>query len=770
LPAEKPRGDGETNESGKSSLPAAVAIVFLVFLAYFPVFSAGFIWDDDDHVTNNETLRSAEGLREIWFVPRSLPQYYPLVHTSFWIEYHLWGLAPLGYHVTNVLLHATSAVLLWRLLVALQVRGAWLAAALFAVHPVTVESVAWVTERKNVLSLALALGSLIAYFRFAPADDAASNAKEAHSVAPGRWSWYALALFLFTGALLSKTVVATLPAVILVIVWWKRGRLQWRDVRPLVPFFVLGIGTGLTTAWLERHHVGAMGDEWSLSPMDRVLLAGRVVWFYAGKLAWAYPLTFIYPRFTINARELWQYLFPLAAILVLVPLWLARKQIGRGPLAAVLIFVGVLFPALGFFDVYPFRYSFVADHFQYHASIALFALAMGCIASYLQRQSISVQKLTGNVLGVLLVFLMVLTARQTRVYHDLETLYRDTIAKNPTGWLAPMNLATHLEGLERYDEALALERDAVELNPNEPGIRANLGATLLKTGELTGFQPGQLEEIVAELNQALALGATRPGLARIEPAIHNNLATAIVKLGQRDGFQPGQLESAIAHLQEALRLSPDFVGAHNNLASTLILVGQAPAAIEHLSRSLELEPENPDTLASMGSVLAAEGRAADAQTYFARALAIKPENAAANYGLALLLISENKSDDALQHLDRARAADPRLAEVYYATAGIFAAREQWQQAADEYMAAVQLRPGYDRAWNNLGVIMIKLGQIDRAIESFQNAVRVNPNYAEATANLEGARQVKEQSNSVSPSSSKSNDQRPRDEQSPAKTP
>ena len=425
----------------------------------------------------------------------------------------------------------------------------------------------------------------------------------------------------------------------------------------------------------------------------------------------------------IDSHAAWQYLFPAAALAVVVALWLARARNGRGPLAAVLIFAGVLFPALGFFDVYPFRYSFVADHFQYHASIALLAIAAAGIQGAIDNRSSTVRQLIRFVAAACLIGLTVLTFRQALVYHDLETLYRDTIAKNPSGWLAYMNLSTHFESLGRYDEALELERQAVRLNPDEPAVHSNLGTTLLRIGQERGYQPGQLEEIIAELQMALQLGQTRPGLSLIESPLHNNLATAISALGRRDGFRPGQLEEAIAHLQYALRLKPDFVGAHNNLASTLVLAGRMPEAVEHYSRSLKIEPDNPDTLAGLGSVLSAAGRGGESRALFNRALTLKPDHAAAHYGVALALVDEKKPDEALVHLHRAQAADTNLAEAHYAIAGIAAARDDLRQAADEYMAAVRLRPSYDRAWNNLGVMMMKLGKTDQAIEDFQHALR-----------------------------------------------
>jgi len=722
-------------------LVAAGAILLLTVVAYLPVLRAGYIWDDDDYITRNETLRSVDGLRQIWLVPRALPQYYPLVHTTFWCEYHLWGLSPYGYHVVNVLLHATSALLLWRLLLRLRVPGAWWAAAIFAVHPVMVESAAWITERKNVLSLTLALAALHAYLRFEPL--AAADATPA-SPNSSRWRWYALALVLFVAALLSKTVVATLPAVIVVLMWWRRGALRRHDLIPLIPFFALGIALGLTTAWLERYHVGAVGDDWSLTPVQRLLLAGRVLWFYAGKLAFPYPLAFFYPRFVIDDHALWQYLFPLATVTLIAGLWWQRARLGRGPLAAVLIFAGVLFPALGFFDVYPFRYSFVADHFQYHASIALIALVSAGAGAAAARFSPQGRIVCVILATLLLTALAVMTFRQAGNYQNLEALYRDTIHKNPGGWVAYMNLSTELETQDRFDEALPLAREAARLKPDEPAVHSNLGSTLLNLGESQGFAPGQLEEITTELDLALQLAQTRPGLSRVSPVIHYNLAIALVKLGERDGYQPGQLERAIEHLHEALRMNPEYVGAHSNLASVFVAQQRLTEAAAHLSRALEIEPENVDTLVTMGNTLSALGKVDEARASFERALATDPQRATAHYGLALLLLGQGASQRAGQHLQSALQTNPRLAEAHYALAGVVAGQGNLPGAKEHYQKAIELRPHYDRAWNNLGVVQMNLGETDQAIHSFEEATCINPDYAEAKANLERARQVKDQ--------------------------
>jgi protein O-mannosyl-transferase len=517
---------------------AASGLLLAALVVYSPLRSAGFVWDDDQYVTANPTLADAAGLARIWLEPRATPQYYPLVHTGYWLEHRLWGLDPRGYHATNVLLHALCAVGLWRVLLRLRVPGALFAASLFAVHPVAVESVAWITERKNVLSLAFALASLAAYLRFAPPEGEEPGA-------PRRWSAYALALALFACGLLSKTVVFSLPAVIAVLLWWKRGRIGGRDLAPLVPFLPLGAAAGLYTAWLEKHHVGAVGAEWALAPVERVLLAGRALWFYAGKLAWPEPLIFFYPRWRIDAADPWQWVPPLAAAALVLVLWAARARIGRGPLAAVLLFGGILFPALGFFDVYPFRYSYVADHFQYHAAPALLALFAAGATLAAARLGPRARRLAPAAALALLAALGALTFRQAHAYRDLDTLYRDVLAKNDGAWNAHLNLANSLSSQGRNAEGLPHARAAARLAPEIADAWNTLGGLLfLNAAASPGEGRPLLEESIAAFERAVA----------IEPGHVDALANGAVALevaGRRAEAAGWRLRQAEAEQAEA---------------------------------------------------------------------------------------------------------------------------------------------------------------------------------------------------------------------------
>ena len=322
------------------------------------------------------------GLKEIWTSTQAV--YYPLVLTIFWALHKLFGLNPLPYHLLNIFLHAASAILVWRVLKILQVRGAWLGAALWALHPVMVQSVAWITELKNTQSCLFYLLSILFFLKWGDQGRTVSRPPQRRT-GERRSLVFALSLLFFLLATLSKPSVVMLPFVLALCIWWMRGRIRWRDMLPLAPFALISVVASAWTIWEQRFHARAVGPDWVQTFPERLIIAGKALWFYLGKLVWPHRLIFIYPRWHVDSSKVVAYLPLMAAMAALIALWFVRTQWGRALFFAAAYYVISLFPVLGFFSVYFFRYSFVSDHFQYLASMGPLALTGAGIATLLGR-------------------------------------------------------------------------------------------------------------------------------------------------------------------------------------------------------------------------------------------------------------------------------------------------------------------------------------------------------------------------------------------------
>ena len=585
----------------------AVLVFCATVLAYLPALTGDFIWNDSAYVTA-PALRSLHGLVRIWTELGATEQYYPLLHSFFWVQHRLWGDHPLGYHLVTLLLHAGSAVLFALILRRLLVRdralpagidqsvasAAWLAALLFALHPVHVESVAWITEQKNTLSLACYLAATLVYLRF---DETR------------RPRTYLAALALFVLSLGCKTVTATLPAALLVVFWWKRGRPDWRrDVLPLLPWLALGAAAGLFSSWVEQTYLGAQGGNFDLPLHGRVLVAGRAIWFYAGKLVWPSGLNFIYPRWTVDTAVWWQWLFPLGVLAGGAALWALRRRT-RAPLAVFLLFVGSLFPVLGFVNLYGARFSWVWDHWQYLPDLGPLALMAVGLTAVWQRAAPRLHGLGLGLVAALAVLLGALTWAHCGMFHDDQTLYRTTLARNPGCWMAHHNLGVIWSKQPgRLNDAIAEYEEALRLKPDYTEAHNNLGLAWVQ-------QPGRLNDAIAEYEEALRL---KPDYVEA----HINLGNAWAQL-------PGRLPDAITHYEEALRLKPDSAEAHNNLGLAWAQQpGRRNDAIAEYEEALRLKPDFAEVHGNLGVAWAQEpGRLPDAIAEFEEALRLKPDYA-----------------------------------------------------------------------------------------------------------------------------------------------
>ena len=522
--------------------------------AYWPVFSAGFIWDDDAYVTENPLLTAPDGWWRIWFSAHAQSQYFPLVYSTLRFEYRLWGLNAAGYHVVNICLHAINALLVWGLLRRLALPGAWLAAAVFALHPVQVETVAWVTELKNTESTLFYLLALFAWLRFCGGKGQGC---------------YALALGLQLLALFAKTTACTLPAAMLLVLWVKNEPVPLRRWLQVLPFLGLGLGMGMLSVWWEGH-LGNYADHLHLlgGPLDRLLIATHALWFYAGKVFWPVALTFSYPRWDLNSADWHQYLWLLAGLALLALLWLGRRSIGIKPALAVIFFVAALSPMIGFIPLYTFYFSYVADHYQYLACVGLIALAAGGATKVVDQWRVAAQ-VRVVLAGAILLTLGVLTWRQCHAYETSEALWADTLRKNPRSWMAHTNLGRLEAQQNRFAEAEGQYQAALAIKTEVEATHYNYGNRLAKTD--------RPDEAITQYQLALTIEPNKAD-------IHNNLASVYVK--------QHRLEDAAAEFQDAVRCKPDFADAYFNLGSVLATEHKIDAAIAAYRQALRLRPDS----------------------------------------------------------------------------------------------------------------------------------------------------------------------------------
>lgn len=652
----------------------AVLLLVLPVIAYAPAIQGEFLWDDGRNVAGNDTLLGLDGLVRIWTDPSANQQYYPLTHTSFWIERQVWGGATFGYHFTNMLLHGLTAWLFFRLLRELGIPGAFLAAALFAVHPVHAESVAWITERKNVLSGALVMGAAWAYVA---TWRAGLGERE-------RRRWYAATLALFAAALLAKTVTAVLPGALIVIHWWREGALRCAEVARTLPMVAMGAAAGLFTAWLEKGHVGASGELWDFSFAERVLIAGRALWFYLGKLVAPFNLPFIYQRWTIDAGAAWQWAYPLGFAALAIALFAFRGRIGRGPLAAQLVFAGALFPALGFLNVYFHRYAFVQDHFQYLASMGPLALGAAIVTTFAGRVGAAQGEVRASrpwmavVPGVLVLALLPLSWRQAGTFASNEALWRDTIARTPSAEMAYINLAAYYERMDRAQDALAVYEQALATGHAWPDVAFNHGVLLARLGR-DGDARRAYESVLA---------------------IAPDHADAIANLGLLLGRQ-GDIVGADALFRRAQAAHPRDARLVVEHASVLAKAGRFAEAIAILERAEAQGISDAPLLTALGLARLDAGLLSEARAALERAIAAGARDANTAYHLGLAAASMNDASAAERAYRQAIAWDAAFAPAHNNLAILLFERGAYREAARHVelceRAGGSLHPGFVRA-------------------------------------------------------------------------
>ncbi|MGI9251179.1 MAG: tetratricopeptide repeat protein [Pseudohongiellaceae bacterium] len=764
---------------------ALLALPLLVLVSYWPVLFAGYVWDDKIFLDAAPVSEWA-GVLDIWFDPRQVRQeahYWPLLYSSFWLEHKLlFGFNPLASHVVNLLLHSANTVLLWRLLTRLDVPAAWFIAAVFAVHPVHVEAVAWAIGRKDLLATLFYLLAAGSWLRFRERP---------------KLGTYLPLVALFIAGMLSKSLIITLPAALLIHLWWKHGRITKTDVRQVAPLFLIGaIITILQIVWYNRRAV----IDFNYDLLERLVIAPQALWFYAGKLLWPHPLMGIYPQWNINPGILLNWLPLLAGLALILGLWLARHRIGRGPLAGALLFAVMLSPMIGLALNAFMQFSFVADRYQYLASASLIAVLVGIAVTLLKRiptgskeqvitdgagaitileegsatqdegtvqeqsashnttqgaaiaQSSAPYRLGSYAVKILAALVLVgygvLTWNQAKVYRDDVTLWGHTITMNPDAHSGYYNYGLALVDAGKPEEGVAAYRTSIEKDPDSAGTYINLSFALLELERLEESAEAARYATVLDPEALLA---------------HQNLASALHKLER--------YEETLASLQEVAKLMRPVTAEHYfHMGHIATLLERRQQAEDYLRNALTVDPAHQDALSqltglyldtgryqqaveinpnilnilkSVASRQYGEGNYEPALENYQHSAGIDPNDAQVHLGQGYVLEQLERLEEAEQSYQRALAIEPNLQAALSQLAALYFNDRRFEDALNLYRRTVELEPNSAEAHSNLGSALAQSGQLQEAIASFERALELDPQLASARTNLDMAQQILE---------------------------
>lgn len=556
--------------SFRTNLIRAAVIILAGLLVYYPAMNGDWLWDDAIYITGNPLLLDPARLWKAWFVPGSFIEYYPLEQTVQWVQWKLWAGETFGYHFTNVVLHLLSALLVWKLLCKFGLRWAWLGGLIFAIHPMNVESVAYISELKNTLSLPFFILSCCAFIDFEES----------------KWTRdYVLALGFFLAAMLAKISMMTFPFVILLYVWWKRGKICRIDILRVIPFLLLSLALGATTYWSGIHFEQLNPSHPAALPMgslaSRIPLAGLIITSYLTHALWPLEPLPIYPRWSMESYTLAAFLPWLLLLAVLALLWSQRKTWGRHALLGLGFFLIMLLPFSGLVIISYMNFSWTMDHFLYIPMIGLIGLVVASLEQIRDQLPRVPRAIFIAVLSFAMLFLAMRAQDYAAVWTDPGSLWSYTVERNPQAWLAHYNLGNDLRLHKKYNEAIDQYRQAIQLNPKYDWAHNNLGMAL-------GNIPDHLPEAIAEYRLALGL---RPDSAEA----HNNLANALLQT-------PGNELEAIYEYEAALRIKPDFVEAKYNLALVLAKTGRLDQARVELQEILRDHPGFAPAMETLGKM------------------------------------------------------------------------------------------------------------------------------------------------------------------------
>ncbi len=721
---------------GKDAL-YLLALCLAVIVPYVPAMQAGFVWDDRIFLEAG-AVRDVSGIWQIWFSPSVIENeshFWPLVYTTFWLEHKLWGFEPLGFHLVNIALHLANTLLVWRLMVRLAVPGAWLIAAVFAVHPLHVESVAWVMERKDLLSTLFYLAAFWTYINFTKTRRSGS---------------YLASLVLFGAGMLCKSIVVTLPAVLLLWHWWSSGRVTCGDLLRLMPFFLVALGIAAADMAFSRIREPISFD---YSLVERALIASQALWFYVGKLFWPLDLAIIYRHWKVDAADPAAWLYLAGAAAVPVMLWIYRGRLGRGPLACVVFFAVTLSPILGFIDFGYMQYSFVAERYQYLGGLGIIVLVVAMATRSAGKWKGAGRWATLGLVGLLLVLMGTLTWRQANIYRDVITFNSHILALNPAARFAHVNLAKGLFDLGRLDEALAAAQIAVDKGAVPAEAHTALGATLAVMK--------RFEEAEHHLRRAVEL---KPGFMT---PLHN-----LIEMYRRQGRYEDGLEAALIVIGQ----NPNSFVGQSSSGLMLLQLNRFEEAETYLRRAVELDPRNATNLQNLAEALRKQQRYEEAVEWYGKVIEADPDLVQAYAAMADTFIQIKRYDEAASTLERAlgrftdsiwraslhnlmgmaeegrvdyeaAAEQYRLAyrsnshfeEAVTRLAALHFTREHYEDALKYFRAAAEINPGNPSTWSNIGAVLHRMGRDEEAVASFEHALSVDPDYEQARSFLQQVR-------------------------------
>jgi tetratricopeptide (TPR) repeat protein len=729
-----------------------------------PTVRAGFVvWDDDDHVYENPHITAVDGYRKAWLDWRDTA-FYPLTFTTFYLEWRLANGEPWLFHLNNVVLHAANGVgvgLLGRA-IGLPYGLAWAAAGIWALHPVEVASVAWITERKNVLYVFFYLAALLGYAR--SLDGPPSRSRR----------FWLLSLGLAVASHLSKATAVTLPVAVLLLHWTRGQAFDRKFAGRLLSYLALSVAIGLL-------HVGREEVEAPLGLETRVLIATRAIWFYVLKFLWPVDLVAMYPRWSTEGLS-WGLpaLAGLAVAIAVGGCWYFRRLPRSAWFAAahfavnISLVIGVIwFPYM--------RHSFVADHLAYLANIGLALLVSLGAQALLQWLTAPVALRAALVVGVWLV-LAGASREQTGLWHDTEALWTKTLKVNPLSTTAHNNLGVALLERGQKDEARAHFEESLRIDPDDPQAILNLGVmaagradwveaiTLYKKALRHNFANpyvwNNLGVAAAERGDTERAAAFYEHALKLDPddaTTHTNLGAALAKLGDHEAalkhheaalrLNPRLMKAhynmavalsdtdrhgeAAAHLRAARELAPDDLEIRTRLASSLSAQGDLRGASEELTAALERDPNDASVHYDLGMVLSELGEGRRALDHVEKALELAPEavTGALHMAVGLLLEELGELDRAIAHHEKAAELAPDDADTLYTLGATLSAAGHHEEAATWYRRVLALAPDHMEATNNLGAALLAEGNTQEAISYFERALRLSPEDIDARRNL-----------------------------------